>query len=61
MKDNQIRWPLNDDLYEILELNVSEPIVLQRDSKNQQTHTEKNNQVILVVPRETNKKISQLG
>jgi hypothetical protein len=53
MKDNQIRWPLNYDLYEILELNASEPIVFQRDSKNQQTYTEKNNQVILVVPKET--------
>ena len=53
MKDNQIRWPLNDDSYEILELNASEPIVFQRDSKNQQRYTEKNNQVILVVPKET--------
>jgi hypothetical protein len=53
MKDNQICWPLNDGLYEILELNASEPIVFQRDSKNQQTYTEKNNQVILVVPKET--------
>jgi hypothetical protein len=52
MKDNQIRWPLNYDLYEILELNASEPIVFQRDSKNQHTYTEKNNQVILVVPKE---------
>jgi hypothetical protein len=53
MKDNQIRWPLNDDLYEILELNASEPIVFQRGSKNQQTYTERNDQVILVVPKET--------
>ena len=52
MKDNQIRWPLNDDLYEILELNVCEPIVFQRGSKNQRMYTEKNNQVILVVPKE---------
>ena len=53
MKYNQIRWPLNDDLYEILELNASEPIVFQRDSINQQTYIEKNNQVILIVPKET--------
>ena len=45
--------PFNDDLYEILELNASEPIVFQGDGKNQQTYTEKNNQVILVVPKET--------
>jgi len=51
MKYNQIRWPLNDDSYEILELNASERIVFQRDSKNQQPYTEKNNQVILVVPK----------
>jgi hypothetical protein len=53
MKDNQMLKPLNDDLYEILELNASEPIVFQRASENQQTFTEKNNQVILVVPKET--------
>jgi hypothetical protein len=53
MKDNQMCKPFNDDLYEILKLNASEPIVFQRDNKNQQTYTEKNNQVILVVlPRE---------
>jgi hypothetical protein len=38
---------------EILELNASEPIVFQEGSKNQQTCTERNDQVILVVPRET--------
>jgi hypothetical protein len=53
MKDNQIRKPFNDELYEVLELNVCEPIVFQGDGKNQQTYTEKNNQVILVVPKET--------
>jgi hypothetical protein len=53
MKDNQMCKPFNDDLYEILKLNASEPIVFQRDNNNQQTYTEKNNQVILVVvPRE---------
>jgi hypothetical protein len=51
MKDNQMCKPFNDDLYEILKLNASEPIVFQRDNKNQQTYTEKNNQVILVVPK----------
>jgi hypothetical protein len=61
MKDNQMRKAFNDDLYEILELNASKPIVFQRDNKNQHTYTEKNNQVILVVPRETNKKINQLN
>jgi hypothetical protein len=53
MKDNQMRKPFNDDLYEILELSASEPIVFQRDSKNQQAYIEKNNQVILVAPKET--------
>jgi hypothetical protein len=42
MKDNQIRWPLNDDLYEILELNASEPIVFQRGSKYQQKFLKQN-------------------
>jgi hypothetical protein len=48
-----MRKPFNDDLYEILELNASEPIVFQRYGKNKQTYTEKNNQVMLVVPKET--------
>jgi predicted transport protein len=41
MKDNQMCKPFNDDLYEILKLNASEPIVFQRDNKNQQTYTER--------------------
>jgi hypothetical protein len=52
MNDNHIHKPI-DGLYEILELNVSEPTMFHRDGKNQQqTYTEKNNQVILVVPKE---------
>jgi hypothetical protein len=44
---------INDDLYEILELNVSEPIIFQGGRKNQQhTYNEKDKQVILVVPKE---------
>jgi hypothetical protein len=53
MKYNQIRKPFNAELYEILELNVSEPIVFQGNSNNQQASKEKSNQVILVVPKET--------
>jgi hypothetical protein len=42
-----------DGLYEILELNVSEPIIFQGDDKNKQhMYNEKKKQVILVVPRE---------
>jgi hypothetical protein len=51
---------INDDLYEILELNVSEPIIFQGGRKIQQhTYNEKNKQVILVVPRhiETRRKL----
>jgi hypothetical protein len=33
---------IDDDLYEILELNVSEPIIFHGDSKNQQIYNEKN-------------------
>ena len=53
MKDNQIRKALNNDLYEILELNASEPIIFESTEEYQQpTYNEKNNQVILIVPRE---------
>jgi hypothetical protein len=45
---------IDNDSYELLELDVSEPIVFQGDNKNlQQTFSEKNKQVILlVVPKE---------
>jgi hypothetical protein len=45
---------IDDDSYELLELDVSEPIVFQENNKNlQQTFSEKNKQVILlVVPKE---------
>ena len=44
---------IDNDLYEILQLNVSEPIIFQGAMKNQrQTYNEKNKQVILVVPKE---------
>jgi hypothetical protein len=56
----QMQKPIDEDaigLYEILELNVSEPILFQGDTKNQQqtyktADSERNKQVILVVPKE---------
>ena len=42
-----------DGSYEILELNASEPIIFEANDENQQhACNEKNNQVILIVPRE---------
>jgi hypothetical protein len=41
-----------DSSYEILELNVFEPIVSHGDSKKQHTYNGKDKQVILVVPKE---------
>ena len=42
-----------DGSYEILELNASEPIIFEANGENQQhACNEKNNQVILIVPRE---------
>jgi hypothetical protein len=55
MNDNHIQKTI-DDLYEILELNVSEPIVLGENRKNRihkTANSQKNNQVILVVPKES--------
>jgi hypothetical protein len=44
---------IDDDSYEILELNTSEPIIFDADNKYEQhAYNEKNNQVILIVPRE---------
>jgi hypothetical protein len=63
MNDNRMQKTTDEDnngLYEIIELNVSEPIIFHVDRKNQQqTHSEKNKQVILVVPRhiETRRKL----
>ena len=43
-----------DDSYEILELNVSQPIVFGGDNrKNQQHRYKEKKQIILVVPKET--------
>ena len=43
-----------DDSYEILELNASEPIIFESTEKYQQhAYNEKNNQVILIVPRDS--------
>ena len=61
MNENHIHKSINEDatdLYEILELNVSEPIIFQENTKNQQqvyktVHTEKNKQVLLLIPKET--------
>jgi hypothetical protein len=45
---------VNDDSYEILELNASEPIIFEANKKYQQhAYNEKNNQVILIIPRES--------
>ena len=42
-----------DGSYEILELNESEPIIFEANKKYEQpTYNVKNNQVILIVPRE---------
>jgi hypothetical protein len=53
MTNNHIQNIINDDSYEILELNPSEPIIFEANAKYQQhTYNEKNNRVILIVPRE---------
>jgi hypothetical protein len=55
MNDNPIQKTI-DGLYEILELNVYEPIVLGEHRKNRihkTTNSQKNNQVILAVPKES--------
>jgi hypothetical protein len=53
MNDIHMQNTIDDDYpYEILELNVSEPIIFQGNRKNQQMYNEKDKQVILVVPRE---------
>ena len=42
-----------DDSYEILELNVSQPIVFRGDNrKNQQHRHNEKKQIIIVVPKE---------
>jgi hypothetical protein len=44
---------IDDDPYEILELNASEPIMFEANKKYEQPmYDGKNNQVILIVPRE---------
>ena len=48
---------IDDDSYEILELNASETIIFEANKKYQQhAYNEKNNQVILIVPRESQTK-----
>ena len=54
---NQMQNRIDDDnsLYEIIELNESEPIIFQRDKKKQQKLCEtvncgNNKQLILVIP-----------
>ena len=54
---NQMQNRIDDDnsLYEIIELNESEPIIFQRDKKKQQQLCEtvncgNNKQLILVIP-----------
>ena len=54
MSNNHMQKIIDDDSYEILELNVSEPIIFESNEKyQQQAYNEKNNQVILIVPRKT--------
>jgi hypothetical protein len=43
---------IDDDSYEILELNASEPIIFEANKYEQPMYNEKNNQVMLIVPRE---------
>jgi hypothetical protein len=43
---------IDDDSYEILELNASEPIIFEANKYEQPIYNGKNNQVILIVPRE---------
>jgi hypothetical protein len=48
-----MRKIIDDDLYEILELNASEPIIFEVNKKYEQpAYNEKNNQVILIVPKD---------
>jgi hypothetical protein len=53
---NRTQEPIDHDisLYEIIELNESEPIIFQRDKRKQQlckpVNSENNKQVILVIP-----------
>jgi hypothetical protein len=45
---------VDDDSYEILELNASEPVIFESTEKYQQhAYNEKSNQVILIIPRES--------
>jgi hypothetical protein len=53
MSNNHMQKIIDDDSYGILELNASEPIIFESTEEYQQpTYNEKNNQVILIVPRE---------
>ena len=53
MSNNHVQKIIDDDSYEILELNVFEPIIFEANKKYEQhTYNEKNCQVILIVPME---------
>jgi hypothetical protein len=53
MSNNHVQKIIDDDSYEILELNASEPIIFEANKKYEQhTYNEKNRQVILIVPIE---------
>ena len=57
MSNDYVQKIIDDDSYEILELNASEPIIFEANEKyHQHTYDEKNNQVILIVPRESQTK-----
>jgi hypothetical protein len=54
MSNNHIQKIIDDDSYEILELNASELIIFESNEKYQQHwYNEKSDQVILIAPRKT--------
>ena len=61
ISNNHIQKIIDDDSYEILELNAPEPIIFEANKKYEQhTYNEKNNQVILIVPRESQTRLGRL-
>jgi hypothetical protein len=49
----QMSTKIINDSYEMLELNPSEPIIFESNNKYEQCTHNPNNQVILIVPRES--------
>jgi hypothetical protein len=52
MSNNHMQKTI-DDSYEILELNASEPIIFEANDKIRHGYNEKNDEVILIVPKES--------